>query len=88
MTVKKDLSGKVMDKRRRKVREGRSKFEKWVLKCGGTGTIAKMIEVSQPTVVNWCYQRRIPNLESAIKLVELSKGKITYRDVLEGTQGW
>lgn len=86
MAVKKDLLGLPMDGRRRKTSEARSKFERWVLKSGGTSTIAKLIGVSQPTVVNWCYRRRIPGLESAILMVEVSKGKLTYRDILKGTK--
>lgn len=80
-----DILGKPMDKRRRPKSEGKSKLERWILKSGGTGTIARALEVSQPTVVNWCFRRRTPALETARKLVELSNGHLTYDDIIEGT---
>jgi len=80
-----DLAGRVMDKRRRCPKTARSKFERWILESGGTGTISRLLGVKQTTVVCWCNAQTTPNLETSIALVELSKKKLSFEDILEGT---
>lgn len=94
---KMDAAGKPVNGRRRKADTAQSKFEKWVLDMGGTGTIANLLGCNQTTVVAWCFRRSTPKLEYASRLVKLSQKPknikltgtpIDYEDILEGTKLW
>lgn len=72
------------DGRKRSPKKARSKFERWVLENGGTGSIAQKIGVHQVSVSNWCSKRCIPATNNINKILKLSKGKLTLTDILKG----
>lgn len=63
----------------------RSKFEKWVRDFGGTEKVAEALEVAQSTVQHWCAGRARPGLEASYKILALSKGTLTLKDLVRGT---
>lgn len=64
----------------------RSKFEKWVRDFGGTIKLAEALGVNQSTVQHWCAGRARPGLESSSKILSLSKGRLTLKDIVDGTE--
>jgi hypothetical protein len=65
--------------------KARSKFERWVRASGGTLTVSKRLNVVQSTVQHWCAGRVKPSLQSIDKILKLSKGNLSLRDILRGT---
>ena len=43
---------------------------------------AERIDVHPTTISNWLHYRRRPSLEVANRVVELTKGKVTIKDLL------
>lgn len=64
----------------------RSKFEKWVRDFGGTQKLADALSVNQSTVQHWLAGRARPGLESSSKILSLSKGRLTLKDIVDGTE--
>jgi DNA-binding transcriptional regulator YdaS (Cro superfamily) len=65
----------------------RSKFEKWVRDYGGTKKLSKILGVNQSAVQHWCGGRARPRLETSYKIIKLSKGSLTLKDIAKGTNG-
>lgn len=63
--------------------EPRHKFEKWVRDFGGTKKLADTLKVSRPSVQNWLSGYCNPNSETAIQILKLAKGKLSFEDVLK-----
>lgn len=66
--------------------KARSKFEKWVRDYGGTFALALDLEVNQSTVQHWLAGRARPGLEASSKIISLSKGVLTLKDIVDGTK--
>ncbi len=77
-----------LDKRHRHPEDATSKFERWVREFGGPYKLSQKLKVSDSAVGSWIRRRGPPNLATAIKIIELSKGKLTVDDILEGTKSW
>ena len=65
--------------------EAKTKFEKWVLTCGKTKTIAKLLGINQLTVINWIKKRRTPSLKNTADILKLADGELTFTDIVKGT---
>lgn len=75
-----------MDLRNRKPSEARSKLERWILKQGGTAKLAKKMGCTQASINHWCARRAIPSLQAVKKLLEISKGELTLKNILDGSK--
>lgn len=73
------------DKRARHPDDARSNFDRWVLEMGGSFAVAKLLGVHQVTVATWVGKRSRPNMETALKILQLAKGRLTIDDLIEGT---
>lgn len=60
----------------------RSKFERWVRKNGGSKEVAKELGVAHSTLKFWLSGVHVPKLETAVKIVKLSKNAVSLGDVL------
>ncbi len=75
-----------MDRRKREPNEARSKLERWILENGGPGEVSRMLGVHYVTVNTWLSRRRIPSLPVAIKMIEMSNGFLSAKDILESSK--
>lgn len=73
------------DRRKRHPKDARSKLEFWVLEQGGPSRVALQLGVSHTAVGLWTAKRAVPSLPIAIKILDLAKGYLTVRDILEGS---
>lgn len=64
----------------------RSKFEKWVRSYGGTLKLSEALNVNQSTVQHWLAGRARPGLKVSSKILNLSKGRLTLKDIVDGTE--
>jgi hypothetical protein len=61
-------------------------FQKWVTDSGGPAVVAKKLRVSIHSIKFWHARKGSPRVGTIIKLVQLSKGKLTYASVIDSTQ--
>lgn len=60
-------------------------FLKWVDHHGGMQKLSVDLNVTRGCVEAWCVRRAAPKAVKIFQLVQLSRGKLSYRDVLYGT---
>lgn len=61
------------------------RFSDWVYDFGGTLALSKALNVHQNSVQNWVARRSRPNLDAVIGILRLSVGKLSLKDIDEGT---
>jgi len=62
------------------------KFKAWVYAFGGTFKLSKALNVHQNSVQNWVAGRSRPNLDAVLGILRLSVGKLSLKDIDEGTK--
>ena len=61
------------------------KLSSWVKREGGRERVAKLLGVTPVAVHHWLSGRATPKWSTAYKIMELSKGKVTAREIAEET---
>lgn len=70
-----------------KINRPRSHFENWIYDRYGSVTIfAEALGVAQSAAYAWCRRKNSPSLEIALLIEKISKGKVTCKDILDGTR--
>ena len=54
----------------------------WIVKTGPK-EVAKLLNVDPSTVSLWRKGANIPHVKTMVKIVKTTKGKVTYRDIIE-----
>jgi hypothetical protein len=62
-----------------------SPLGRWVTSIGGIERAGKLLKVSKHTVRYWLKRRGPPKTVTALKIVELSNGELTFQSILEST---
>lgn len=57
-------------------------IKEWVDKVGRREA-AKILGVDSSTLSNWCRGTRLPNVENLQAIYRASKGKVSYREMIE-----
>lgn len=64
----------------------RSKFEQWAYDhIGGANGLAKELGVHRSTVGHWFQRNATPTSYFSQKILILAKGKLTLKDIIDGT---
>lgn len=61
-------------------------FQKWVADSGGVNAAAEKLGVSPHSVKYWHARKGSPRIGTIIKLVALSRGKLSYASIIDSTQ--
>ncbi len=61
-------------------------FQRWVADSGGMTAVAKKLRVSVHSVKFWHARKGSPRVGTIIRLVQLSKGKLSYESIIKSTQ--
>ncbi len=62
------------------------KLVEWIEKTG-SANIAKQLGCSQARVINWRLKIAAPSCKMMIEIVKLTKGKVSYKEIVEGFYG-
>lgn len=57
-------------------------FQRWVTDFGGVKPLASKLSVTQATVYRWVNRHGWPKVKTINSIVKLSKGKLTFVDVV------
>lgn len=57
-------------------------FKAWVKEIGGPEHLAVALEMTSVSVRNWLSKKSSPSARNAMRIVELSKGKVKFDDLL------
>ncbi len=79
---------KAVDKRLKHPEDARSIFDQWVRDYGGPAKLSRDLGTHYTAVFSWLRRSAVPSLPVAVKLIDLSKGKLTAHEILEGTRAW
>lgn len=60
-------------------------FQDWVKKIGGQEKLADKLGCSTHTVKHWVLRRGHPSVKALISIVKLSKGRLTFEDIILST---
>lgn len=60
-------------------------LQSWVKKMGGPQEVAVILEVTNHAVRRWLRKESAPRTDTMIKIVNLTKGKVSYKDIVEST---
>lgn len=61
------------------------RFDAWIENSGGQTAVAKLLGLTLSAVNRWVMRNRVPSPKVAARIVELSKGKVSYADIFERT---
>ena len=59
------------------------KLEEWIFKQGGIRTVARKLQITPMTIVHWLNKDCYPGALTLQKIVKLSKGKLTYDQIID-----
>lgn len=65
----------------------RTKFERWIRQNGGTKGVANALGVSQKGVQHWISGYCKPRAEIAYRILKLSKGQLTFSEIVNSRKG-
>lgn len=60
-------------------------FQRWVAAYGGAEKVASRLGVHIGTVQCWLYRQGWPKVAKIVQLIELSKGELTFEDIIAST---
>lgn len=66
-------------------RKRMSVLEKWIKTNGGTRAIAKKLNLTQTIMYKWFNHEGWPKVETILELRRLSKGELTFDNILKST---
>ncbi len=68
------------------MKKARSKFEEWAYAhVGGADGLAKALGVHRSAVGFWFQKKATPRTKHAMRIVSLAKGKLSLKDIIDGT---
>lgn len=62
-----------------------NKFRKWIADTGGARHVAVLLGTTERSIYHWKAAINSPNAMTLQKIVTLSKGKVSYQDILDCT---
>jgi transcriptional regulator with XRE-family HTH domain len=62
------------------------KFHRWIESQGGPKEVARLLGTESPTVYAWLRGAASPKVLTIQKLIKLSKGKLTFYDIVNATK--
>ena len=60
-------------------------FQEWVESIGGVPIAAKLIGTKTRAIEAWKYSERCPSINNMIRIIEISKGRLTFQSIIEST---
>ena len=61
-------------------------FQHWITSFGGVEAVAAKLGVTRAAVYHWVNKRGCPKIETIDHIVKLSKGKLSFDDVITSTR--
>jgi DNA-binding transcriptional regulator YdaS (Cro superfamily) len=59
-------------------------FENWIKSIGFT-RISRLLEVNEEAVKHWLAGRALPKARHMKRIKEITKGKVSYTEIIEGS---
>lgn len=58
-------------------------LREWITSVGGPQKASKLLKVSESAISFWLSCKKLPSSENLVKIVEVSKGRVSYADIIE-----
>lgn len=62
------------------------KLSEWISANGGRDAVARQLGVTEEAIHYWLRKRITPRVETMQRIVELSKGKVSFEEIIEETK--